>query len=130
MAQVERLREAVRGQLDAEYLKNMMDAGWRMAAIEWERDIESAQPVPRSEEPPYGLQVAGDCRTLEENSREQQALTLILEAVSRDQPLRDIAGELNRRGFRTRAGLAWRVADVFNMLPRVIDAGPQILASR
>ena len=130
MPQVERLRELVRGQLDAEYLKNMREAGWRVSAIEWERDVESASPEPRVEDPPYGLQVAGDCRHLEENSREQQALSLILESVSRDQPLNDIAAELNRRGYRLRGGSQWSVADVFKMLPRVIDAGPQILATR
>ena len=130
MPQVERLREAAPSKLDAEYLRKMSEAGWRLTAIEWERDVASPERAGRTEEPPYGLQVAADCRRLEENAREQQALGLILELLSRDQPLREIAAELNNRGFRTRAGSAWAVTDVFNMLPRVIDAGPQLLAAR
>lgn len=130
MPQVKRLREVLTGGLDMEYLQNMRAAGWRLSAVEWERDVESSQTKPRLEDPPYGLQVASDCRHLEENSREQQALSLILESVARDQQLSEIAAELNRRGFRTRVGAQWGVADVFRMLPRVIDAGPHILASR
>ena len=40
MAKLERIREALEGNLDPEYLKQRQQAGWRMVGIEWERKME------------------------------------------------------------------------------------------
>jgi hypothetical protein len=40
-----------------------------------------------------------------------------------------VAEELNRRGFRTRAGGDWSPVAVFNLLPRLIEVGPRIFSS-
>jgi hypothetical protein len=37
-----------------------------------------------------------------------------------------VADELNRQGFRTRKGEKWTAAAVFDLLPRMIEAGPRI----
>ena len=46
-----------------------------------------------------------------------------------DSKASDVAEELNKRRFRTRAGFAWNPASVFELLPRLIEAGPRIFTS-
>jgi len=77
-------------------------------------------------EVPYGLRIAADCLYLEENPIERQALELMLDLIVTDQSLSQVAEELNRQGFRTRPGLKWTQVAVFNMLPRLVEASPQI----
>ena len=45
-------------------------------------------------------------------------------------PLPQIAAELNRSGSRTRSGAEWTQLKVFQLLPRVIEIGPEILSQR
>ncbi|MGD0693443.1 MAG: recombinase family protein [Terriglobia bacterium] len=130
MAKVERIREVLREPLSPEYLKERMDEGWRPVAVEWQRESVSAgaEPGTLSEDVPFGLRIADDGKHLVENPAEKQALMLIMEKVVLDSPFSEIAAELNRQGFRTRQGFNWNEATVFDMLPRLIDAGPQLLA--
>ncbi|MGH9661933.1 MAG: hypothetical protein ACRD96_25520, partial [Bryobacteraceae bacterium] len=44
-------------------------------------------------------------------------------------PYSRVAAELNRLGYRTRDGGEWRPEHVFNLLPRLIDAGPRVFSS-
>ena len=60
---------------------------------------------------------------------ERQALLLMLDQIGQDQPLSRVAEELNRQGFRTRAGARWGVEAVFQMLSRLIELAPAILGS-
>ena len=39
----ERLRQVVTGPLAAEELKAQMEKGWKLVAVEWERDVETAE---------------------------------------------------------------------------------------
>jgi hypothetical protein len=39
------------------------------------------------------------------------------------------AAALNQRGYRRRDGGKWRQIDVFDLLPRLIEAGPKILST-
>jgi len=129
MSKQERLREALSGSLDVEYLRQRESAGWRLAAVEWVRDTgETGQTAPQ-EEVPYGLRVGPDCIHLEEDTTEKKAMMLILEMLIQDIRLPQVAVELNRRGFRTRAGTDWSPVAVFNLLPRLIEAGPRIFSS-
>jgi recombinase len=130
MSKQERLREALSGSLDVEYLRQREAAGWRLAAVEWVRDTgETAQPAPH-EEVPYGLRIGPDCVHLEEDATEKQAMMLILEMLIQDVRLPQVAVELNRKGFRTRAGNDWTPVAVFDLLPRLIEAGPRIFSSK
>lgn len=87
--------------------------GWKLTAVEWEREVDeaSAEPVPLSEEVRYGLRVSPDCSHLEENATERQALVI------------------EPRRFRTRAGANWTPGSVFDRLPRLIQVGPRIFSS-
>jgi hypothetical protein len=131
MARLERIREAVAGSLDAENLRQKAEAGWKLVALEWQREIpgEEAEPEMLIQEIPYGLRVSGDCLHLEEEPDEKNALVTMMELIVREDPFTQIAGELNRRGFRTRKGAEWTPVLVFNMLPRLIEVGPRIFSS-
>ena len=53
----------------------------------------------------------------------------MMELIVQDNPLSKVAQELNRQGFNTRQGVNWTPVSVFNMLPRLIEAGPLIFSS-
>jgi hypothetical protein len=132
MPRTERIRQSATGQLTWDEIQKLQNQGWRLIALEWERDvseIESAGEAPSQEYPPFGLRVADDCSTLVEDRSENEALVAMMELVIKDGPYSSIAEELNRRGYRTREGLRWSPVSVFEMLPRLIDAGPRILSS-
>jgi hypothetical protein len=132
MAKPERIREALEGNLDPEYLKQREQAGWRMVGIEWERKMEGdAEEVrPAVEESPFGTRVSGDCEHLEENPKEMQFLLSMMELIIQDISLTKVAEELNKKGFRTRKGTEWGPVAVFNMLPRLIELTPRIFATQ
>ena len=131
MTRIERFREALKGQLDLEYLKQRAEAGWRPVIIEWEREIEakSEEPGAQFEEVPFGLQVASDCLHLEENPAEMEVLKLMMALIVQDISLPRMAEELNRKGLRARGGAKWGPVAVFRVLPRVIEVAPRILTS-
>ncbi len=132
MAKVERAREAVRSPLNLEYFTERAAAGWRLVALEWEREVpgelagEAQESAKRLEPVPFGLRVADDCQHLEENPAEMQILRFMMELIVQDFSLSRIAAELNRREFRTREGTEWSPLSVFRMFPRVIEVAPQV----
>jgi hypothetical protein len=131
MAKVERIRELVTGSVDLEYVRQKTEAGWKLVALEWRRELpgdELEQPV-IVEEIPYGLRVAGDCSRLEEDPDEREILVQMMELIVQDYSITLVASELNKRGLRTRSGSMWTPVSVFNMLPRLIEVGPQIFTS-
>jgi hypothetical protein len=77
----------------------------------------------------FGLRVAGDCASLEEHPAETEVLFTMMELIIQDGPYSFIAEELNRRGYLTRQGGKWSAVAVFEMLPRLIEAGPRIFSS-
>jgi hypothetical protein len=130
MANVERKREVVAGQFGEEEFRRKLAEGWKPVAIEWERILAAESPVTSAPpEVPYGLRVSGDCAHLEEDPQEREVLFQIMELTIQDGPYSGIAAELNRRGFRRRDGGLWTPISVFQMLPRLIEAGPGILTS-
>lgn len=56
-------------------------------------------------------------------------LLTILEMIVAEKRVPLIADELNQRGYRTRSGSRWTATQVFDLLPRVIDMGPELLKS-
>jgi hypothetical protein len=131
MPKKEQLREIVVGQLDADRLRQREQEGWRLVALEWQREVEGTNGNGDHflEEVPFGMQVADDCFHLIDNAKERDALVLMMELIVQDHPLSHVARELNLRGFRTRGGGNWSQVSVFNMLPRLVEAGPQIFSS-
>ena len=116
---------------DEEYLRQRAADGWSFAAVEWERsvEIEPTDAGRLKEEIPYGLRVSQDCKHLEEDPDEKETLTIILEMIVEDKPLSLVADSLNSQGMQTRQGTAWSQISVFYMLPRLIEAAPQIFSS-
>jgi hypothetical protein len=132
MQRIERIRQATSGQLTWDEIQRFQYEGWRLTALEWERDVPAGEKTASKrdhQDPPFGLRVDTDSPTLVEDPRENEVLVAMMELMIQDGPYSFIAEELNRRGYRTRQGLKWNLVLVFEMLPRLIDAGPQILSS-
>jgi hypothetical protein len=121
----------VKGLADPEYFQQKAEEGWRLVAVEWEREAEGEGGDLRLliEEVPYGLQVADDCLHLKDNPEELHVLMLMMELIVKDYSISRVADELNTQGLRTRRGTKWSAVSVFNMLPRLIEVGPRIFTT-
>lgn len=135
MKKYDRIREKVTIPPTSVYLSRMHDAGWRLVALEWEREIEvSGEPLETpveelgSEEIPFGLRIASDCRHLEDDPLEMQTLKFLAEMIVQDVSFRSMADALNAREYRTRDSHPWSAASVFKLIPRLIDTAPRLLS--
>lgn len=131
MAQTQRLRDAVDGVIDPELVRRRTQEGWRLATLEWVQEVAgpvATQPV--REEIPYGLQIAADCRFLEENPAERGTMLAMFEMIVQDIPISEIAVKLNQRGLRTRTHDEWTPSAVFNLLPRLIEVGQRTFSTQ
>jgi len=128
MKKTERVRQVVAGVLSETELRQQAEKGWKLVAVEWEHEVETAEehlPV----EVPFGLRVSpGDAR-LEEDANERETLFQMMELIVQEGSYTRIAAELNRRGCRTREGERWTPVSVFEMLPRLIEVGPHLFRS-
>jgi len=130
MARIERIREMVTGSVDLEYMRQKTEAGWKLVALEWRREIEGSEEQPVIvEDVPYGLRVSADCSRLEEDPREKDVLVQMMELIVQDYSVSLVATELNKKDLRTRDGGRWTPVSIFNMLPRLIEVGPHIFSS-
>ena len=131
MPRKERIREAVTSLANPNYLTDRAAAGWRMAAIEWEREIPDEAPETPiwSEDIPYGMQVSADGARLIENPSETETVILALDMIVADCPLSQVSNEMNRRGNRMRDGNPWTPTALFTLLPRMIQMGPRLFSS-
>lgn len=131
MANEERVREEMSSPPSEEYVRERARDGWRLVAVEWARPstVDCGDAGSIKEEIPYGLQVAADCCHLEENPTEKAAMLAMLAMIVEDKSLSQVAEGLNEQGFRTRAGREWTQTAVFYMMPRLIQAAPQIFSS-
>jgi hypothetical protein len=126
----ERIRQEVPASFGPNDIAQRVEQGWKLVAVEWERELPAEEFAHRPEEVPFGLQISGDAQRLEENPSEQEILRLMMELTVQDGPYSAIAEALNERGYRTRQGMKWTPISVFQMLPRLIEVGPKIFASR
>ncbi|HYA64491.1 MAG TPA: hypothetical protein VED66_14905 [Candidatus Sulfotelmatobacter sp.] len=135
MKKTDRMREKVSILPTSQYLSKMHDAGWSLVALEWEREVEVSGEPPEpnvevgSEEIPFGLRVASDCRHLEDDPLEMQTLRFLTEMIVQDVSFKSMADALNIREYRTRDGRPWNAASVFKLTPRLIEVAPRILSS-
>jgi Recombinase len=132
MPSKERIREAVSGLPTLEHLVERAEAGWKLAALEWERE-STVVPLTSNhhevEEIPFGLRVSDDCSGLVESESERQIIITALDMIVEDRPLSQVAEELNRRGHTTRDGRQWTPSALFTLLPRMIQVGPRVFTS-
>jgi len=127
-----RMRDLITGELTLDYFMRRSAEGWKLASVEWVREVEDALPdaekvLSTSTEVPYGLQIADEGDHLEENPLESTVLMMILEQIVKEKRISEIASQLNLAGHRTREGKPWGPTAVFNLLPRLIEAGPSLL---
>lgn len=132
MKNTERIREPLTTIPSPEHLAEKMKEGWRLVAIEWEREssVTKGGSGLLRHEVPYGLRVSEDCHQLEDDPEEREVLRLTLALIVGDRPLSKVAEELNRRGHRRRGGAEWTQVGVFNLLPRLIEVAPGILSTK
>lgn len=136
MACEDYVREPMTSPPSADYVREKAEHGWRLVSVEWARpkDAYGADAGTRDagqirEEIPFGLRVADDCRHLEENPIEKQAMLAMLAMIVDDKPLSQVADSVNREGFRTRDGREWTQTAIFYMMPRIIQIAPQLFSS-
>jgi hypothetical protein len=128
MNNTERMRQLVSGPPSEADLKQQSEKGWRLVAIEWERDVETSESrLPT--EVPFGLRIAPQTERLEEDPSEREILVQLMELLVQEGSYARIADEINRRGYRTRQGTPWSPISVFEMLPRLVEVGPQLFRS-
>jgi Recombinase len=128
MKKTERVRQMVSGLVGEADLKQQTEKGWKLVALEWEREVEAAEerlPV----EVPFGLRIAPETQRLEEDPTERETLIQMMELIVQEGSYSRIADEMNRRGYRTREGVRWTPVSVFEMLPRLIEVGPHLFRS-
>src|SRR5581483_2066057 len=109
-------------------LQQRTNVGWKLVAIEWEREVETGHEQLLTEVP-FGLRIAADTQRLEQNPAEREILLQLMELIVQEGSYAHIADEINRRGLRTRQGEKWTPVSVFEMLPRLIEVGPQLFES-
>ncbi len=127
MHEKERSREVFSEPPGQEYWSGKAKDGWRLVAVEWERDREAgAAGTSWVEEVPYGMKVAEDSLHLTENPAEKEALILMLEMLVADKPFSEVAEWVNNRGFRTREGAKWTQLDIFKLLPRLVEVASRV----
>src|SRR5258707_1567717 len=102
MAKVERIREVVTGSVDMDYVRQKTDAGWKLVALEWRRELpgdESSEAV-LMEEIPYGLRVSSDCNRLEEDPHESSGLVQKIGLILPANSITQVASTLQNPGLR------------------------------
>ena len=138
MRRTQKIRETLPAWLDPDYVRQRESQGWRMVAVEWEREVEVAREIEgtvppgteSAEEIPYGLQIAADCHHLEETPEEMQIVKFLAEMIVQDASFTGMAAALNERDFRARGGQPWTAAAVFKLTPRLIEIAPKILSGQ
>ena len=128
MKKTERMRQAISGPLEVEALKQQTEKGWKLVAVEWEREVETAEDQLPADVP-FGLQIVPETKRLETNPGEREILIQLMELIVQEGSYARIADEINRRGFRTREGAKWTSVSVFEMIPRLIEVGPHVFRS-
>jgi hypothetical protein len=132
MAYFERMRDVVSGPVSTEIIRQRTSAGWQMVSIEWRRELPDAEAPTEgafNEDIPYGLRISDDCKRLEIDPAEHQALMLMMVLLVQDFSYSSIVSDLNEKGFRMRDGMPWSRVAVFNMIPRLIEVGPRFFSS-
>lgn len=132
MAYFERMKDTISAPFSAELIRQRTAGGWQMVSIEWRRELPDAEAPAEGvfdEQIPYGLRISEDCKRLEAEPREHQALMEMMEGLAQDFPYSAIVSALNEKGFRMRDGKPWNRVAVFNMIPRLIEVGPRFFSS-
>jgi hypothetical protein len=132
MAHFERIRDVISGPFSPDIISQRTTTGWQLVSIEWRRELPDTETPSEGafrEDIPYGLRISDDCQRLEVDPTENQVLILMMDLLGQDFSYSSIVSDLNEKGFRTREGKPWSRVAVFNMMPRLIEAGPRLFSS-
>ncbi len=134
MSSVQIVRDVVRDLVDetppADLIEKRSAEGWKLIALEWERPSQTdSSAVLKTTEIPYGLRVADDCHSLEESPTEVEVLKTMLEMFVEDRSFGEVAETLNEQGYRDRAGHEWTQVSIFQLVPRLVEVGPDVFGS-
>ena len=127
-----RVRETVWEPPSPHQLLEKAKKGWTLVALEWEREMSDAEAASMGLacDVPFGLRIAKNSLTLEEDPQERIILTAMLELLVQDDlRFSEVARALNDKGYHRRGGQEWTQSAVFEMLPRVGEVAPTILKS-
>ena len=83
MKKTERVRQAVTGVVSESEIREPAEKGWKLVAVEWERDVEVIEEKLPGQVP-FGLRVATDTQWLEEDPNEWETLFQLLELVAQE----------------------------------------------
>ena len=77
------LRDSVQHPVSLDYFQERLSAGWKLKAIEWEKEVEAAPEAapPPDHAAPYGLEIVPDASRLRQNPHEVGILMTILELI-------------------------------------------------
>ena len=132
MPHFERIRDVISTPASPEIIQQRTTAGWLMVSIEWRRELPGNEPPTHGAYPddiPYGFRIADDGLRLEVDPTENQTLLLMMDLLTQDFAYAAIVSDLNEKGFRMRDGSRWTRIAVFNMMPRLIEAGPRLFST-
>jgi hypothetical protein len=132
MAYFERIRDVVSEPFSQDVIRQRTAVGWQMVSIEWRRELPDSEAPTQgafAEDIPYGLCISDDCKRLEIEPKENEALLLMMELLVQDFSYSHIVSDLNEKGFRQRDGRPWSRVAVFNMIPRLIEVGPRFFST-
>lgn len=132
MAYFERIRDVMSGPFSPEVIRQRTAAGWQMVSIDWRRELPAGEAPTEGafhDDIPYGLRISDDCQRLEVEPNENKAMMLMMELLGQDFSYSSIVSDLNEKGFRMRDGKPWNRIAIFNMMPRLIEAGPRMFSS-
>jgi len=125
----ERVKDRIADGSADQNIAERMRQGWRIAAIEWQRELPPGAPeLPDLIDPPYGFRVASDNVHLEPDHDEMEVLSQITAMIVQERRAPEISAALNRQRFRTRDGGEWTAVGVFALMPRIIESGPAIFS--
>jgi len=128
MKRTERVRQLVSGPLAEADVREQAEKGWKLVAVEWEREVDAAEgQLPG--DVPFGLRIAPDNQGVEEDPMEREILVQLMDLLVQEGSYARVAKEINQRGYRTRQGTPWSPVSVFEMLPRLIEVGPYLFRS-
>lgn len=128
MKKTERVRQTVSAVPSEADFKQQAEKGWKLVAVEWEREVE-APDAQLPGDVPFGLRIASETQGLEEDPMEREVLVQLMDLLVQEGSYARVANEINRRGYRTRQGTPWSPVSVFEMLPRLIEVGPYLFRS-
>ena len=133
MAYVERIRDMIAQPLLEEIVRQRTAGGMAPGFAGMAPGAAGCRSAHRSgafpEDIPYGLRISEDCKRLEVDPNENQALLQMMEMLVQDFPFSAIVSDLNEKGFRTRDGRRWSPVAIFNMIPRLIEVGPRLFST-